>query len=322
MSRCLRCDFRSDPAEDSPADQLGQHALDTGHRLCTVCTRSLAEHDPAMACERCLTRTREQLASVLMLYTELPSHLGHARSQVYDRGRAGGSDGRPLPGGDVLVLLGGGSEGLAEDGETSRDSDVSSVAYELHWWQLDWQERRGDTPDPRPRSNRTIVHHASRYLDTRARWAAQQHPGFDEFASDVRRLHAALERATARVRTAAKANAQCFDCGGDLVRLVNEAGLEEDRVTCAQCHETYDPARYALALKAKVEEGSRLDVAGEVYATPAVVASTLDRTEQTIRNWLARGLLRREDRGGVVYVSVGDARAESDSRPRRARRSA
>jgi hypothetical protein len=119
VSRCGRCDWRSEPElAETGREQLAGHADLSGHAICGCCERSLTAEE---------VRTCE--------------HLGHLR------GAAGGGakpavDGRPLPGGAVLVLLGPGSEGLAETGETTRDGDPSSVAFELTWWAKNWKEIR------------------------------------------------------------------------------------------------------------------------------------------------------------------------------------
>ncbi len=126
------------------------------------------------------------------------------------------------------------------------------------------------------------VHRDIGYLERKMRWAANNHPGFDEFAADLRQLHGRLERATGRVRKPAKAGASCFDCGGDLIRPLTDQGLEvEDVVTCQQCHAAYDGARYLLALRANVDDGQ-----GWVRVTDAATFSR--RPVRTIRSWVER----------------------------------
>jgi hypothetical protein len=141
VSRCGRCDWRSEPElAETGREQLAGHADLSGHAICGCCERSLTAEE-VRTCEPCLTESRSLLAMIIRLWEELPKHLGHLR------GAAGGGakpavDGRPLPGGAVLVLLGPGSEGLAETGETTRDGDPSSVAFELTWWAKNWKEIR------------------------------------------------------------------------------------------------------------------------------------------------------------------------------------
>lgn len=342
-----------------------------------------------MACDRCLGRANETLAGILLMFDELPEHLREVSSAGLGRERGGGDgrplpggdglallgpgsvgnvsrfgdDYDPPPQGERWWVLGSvgpltlqayveaerrrfGKEHLADN----TAGDPVSVAWTLSSWEADWREFRGEQiPDGWPRSTAAVVRHAARYLQQHARWAATSHSGFDDYADDLRLLHGSLEAATGRALRRSKANAECFACGGDLVRpllqirveqwwlpgavgplpqvqvwegmveetVVNGRGEEEPVWACARCHERYDKARYNLALGDRIEEGSRLDVAGEAYATPQLTASLVGRREQTVRNWLGQGLLRRQDRHGQVYVSVGDARRESDTRRRR-----
>lgn len=144
MSTCARCDWQPEPeAPEPPREQLRAHALEQGHGLCCVCARSLTEHEP-QTCARCVAEAGRHLERIGQLYDELPAQLGHVSSPAYDSDRPGAGDGRPLPGGDVLALLGRGSQGLSEDGTTSREGDPVSVAYELGWWAQEWREIRGE----------------------------------------------------------------------------------------------------------------------------------------------------------------------------------
>lgn len=141
--RAADCTWRPSRGDGPDPDQLRAHALEQGHGLCCVCGRSLTEHEP-QTCVRCADEAAEHLRAILDLYDELPDHLGHVRSPAYDSDRPSASDGRPLPGGDVLVLLARGSQGLAEDGVTDRVGDPVSVHFELTSWQREWEERRGE----------------------------------------------------------------------------------------------------------------------------------------------------------------------------------
>ncbi len=158
MTRCARCDWQPD-GDGPPHDQLAAHALASGHALCPCCRRSLTATDPQFGCERCLTRAREDLAGILLLWEELPRHLGHARAQRYDTGSRGGEE-HHLPGGTVFALLAPGSAGGAArrltptdierglDGREhvadERPDESPSVQWLLASWAADWSEMRGD----------------------------------------------------------------------------------------------------------------------------------------------------------------------------------
>lgn len=144
------------------------------------------------------------------------------------------------------------------------------------------------------------------YLDVHTRWAANTHPAFDEYASDLRDLLTQMEAATHRRRTPVKAGADCFACGGDLIRRVVD-GLEEDVVTCRDCREQYDAGRYGMALKAAAEAAARIEVDGQVWATPQSLAAYLERSEQTVRTWHKRGQVASIVRGGVLFLNEDEA---------------
>lgn len=249
MTKCARCDYRSNDPDEAAA-----HAFDAGHSLCVVCRHSLTEHEPALACERCLTRARADLAGITEMYEELPRHLGHPRSATYDHSSPS-TDGDPLPGGDALVLLGPGSPGYDDDDRTVRDGDPASVAFELDWWQRDWTEARGETPDLTPRSVKAAVRYTAGYLEVHARWAANNHPGFDQFAADLKRLHRLLEHATARADAHEVAEAPCMSCGGQLVREVRPRHPDDGRTREGRPEEGY-------------QRGFTCQSCGRVYATP------------------------------------------------------
>lgn len=195
-------------------DRVGD---DLEQPLCLVCCRRLSEAEP-QTCTRCLGRAQSLLSGIRTMFDELPRHL-QTLSGSWAAGSRGGGDGRPLPGGDVLALLGRGSEGLAETAETSRDSDPTSVAYELGWWANTWAEQRRD---PRPVADvwpaRRQVRVAAGYLARHDGWAASSHSGFADYLHDLRRLHGRLEVATGRGGARQVAEAECFDCGGELER--------------------------------------------------------------------------------------------------------
>ncbi len=255
---CARCDWTHDPAEDPqpPRDALTAHAATSGHPLCPCCQHSLTRTDPAMGCETCLTRSRELLAGIVTLWIELPAHMG-PRGSGYDR-TPGAADGQPLPGGNAIVLHGPGGVGYAHVGDVHRDTDPPSVAHSLATWHDDWLHLRSEpaavVAGGRGGTGPTL-RAASRYLEIHARWAANSHPAFDEYLSDLKSLHAQLENATSRSQRRIIAEADCFECAGDLERQVTESGYD-DQWTCQRCGRRYSWESYLLALRAKLEEAS------------------------------------------------------------------
>ncbi len=291
---CARCAWRPNPDSDVPAREQAQvHAADLGHPRCVCCGQSLVRGELG-TCETrdpgdgtpCLQTAREHLSGIRALYDQLGSHLGHLRGPRLDSSSPSASDGRPLPGGNVLALLGPGSRGDSEDGHTTKDGDPVSVAYELTWWAEDWAARFGDqATDVRPRTPAAQMRQALAYIERKMRHASREHPAFDAFAGDLRTLHRTLERASALIRTPARPAAACFDCGGQLIVGLVEAtvaqvvtphqwwlpgrigplpppplaswtGLVEQdppHIQCERCHRGYTPAAYALARRQLLE---------------------------------------------------------------------
>lgn len=321
--RCARCDWKPDLTDDlAPRLQRAEHAADADHPLCQVCTRSLRLEDHR-TCEDCLTHARHLLAGVTSMYAELPAHLARVPGQRLDTSAPAASDGRPLPGGDVLVLLGKGSEGLEDNGKTAKDGDPKSVAYELAWWANTWADSRaepvvvplfdqtGRTPAARQ------VQLAAGYLEVHTRWAARAHGGFVAYVKDLQLLHRRLERATGRADRPEKAEAECFTCGADaLVRQLTDRGLE-DHWTCGRCRTTYDWHRYLLACRAKVEDGRQmLSTVG--WGTVRQVAGATGTPIETMKTWVKRGLV-----SSCCLVSSGEQLVwypDADERAMKSRR--
>lgn len=340
MTWCARCDWQPmpDAVDDNdqpvpPAVQLRWHAYEAQHPLCTCCGHSLEDTHP-QTCEPCITKTGELLSGVIALWADLPGELGHAKVQKYDHSRGGGDE-HALPGGTILALLSPGSDGQAarrlttsdkaagltgrEHAPDNRPEDAPSIAWTLASWEQDWRDMRGEDHDAPPMSTPAVTLAAARYLEQHNRWAANTHPAYAEYADEIQGLHARLEVALGRVRRPVKAGANCFECTGTLIRPVGDDGLEDERhVVCRTCGEVYDAARYNLALAAKLDEGSRMDIAGQAYATVGVLAKMLDRSERTLRAWaddedvpLDSYTLR-----GVRFLNVGQATAQNELRPK------
>jgi hypothetical protein len=112
---CARCAWRPQDNET-----LEQHAEASEHPLCTACGRSLPGDRPRV-CRDCQDRAGERLAAILDLWLELPDLLElHASER--------------LPGGDVLLLLGGGSAGNRS--RYGEDYEPDPARSPERWWPL------------------------------------------------------------------------------------------------------------------------------------------------------------------------------------------
>lgn len=223
---CARCDWNTTGTRLEVRADAETHATATGHLLCCICHRSL-ERGVEQTCPDCVTRVRERLADILVLYALLPAELEHARAD------------------DALVM--GSPGGLAQaihvavpDGMTWQEfvdanpdwwhttahglqlpSDPESVSQTLGQWEDDWRGMRGTRPitvdgptvNLAAGRNTWTVSGTTAYMNINMSWAADNHPAFPYFAADVRRLHRRLENATATGERPDRDEVDCFDCG-------------------------------------------------------------------------------------------------------------
>lgn len=233
--------------------------------LCGVCRHRLGT-DELATCRACVADVRAHLLAVEATYGLLPALLGVLGSNAPQPGQVRASE-RPLPGGDVLVLLARGSNALealrrlrqAEAvgkphdeppwGADDAGNDPPSAAYELGRWVDDWRLLRREPVG----GHAATVPGAVDYLLARLPWAASHHPGFAEFTLDVKVLRRRLERAAGLDDRPERAGVPCFDCRGDLERPYGYQGRVDDW-TCRRCHRVYDQAAYLLAVRATLQE--------------------------------------------------------------------
>lgn len=315
-------------------EQLRDHAISEMHPLCVVCTRSLPLLE-IQTCSACVGAARRDLAEIVELYALLPETLGHPASQRLGVAAGSGDDESPVPGGDALVMLAGGSGGrsqirgvLLPNGERSDEheedeweTDAPSVAFELSRWEDDWRLVR---QEPAAEGAATVAA-AVRYLGgLRLSWAGAHHEAFDEFASDLRRL-------VSRLRTAAGTaerpvtGVECLNCEGVALQrryrdrkqghgclghwdrcawpyaphgCTDSGGLEDDW-HCPRCKRPYSEKEYDLAV------AQRHAMARKGLVTASVVEDTLGIREDRLRQWASRGKVSRrgtDGRGRTLYA--------------------
>jgi hypothetical protein len=255
---CRRCDWT--PTGDQQRAQLADHATEANHPVCVICGQSL-DRTERQTCMLCVGSVRRDLHRIVDLYALLPGELGHPTAAPMDPTGGHHGDEHPIPGGQILPLLAGGSRGLSQitgaptsagGRDFSHDadehqSDPQSIAFELSRWEDDWRHHRRE---PAAEESPTVSG-CSSYLFRRITWAADHSETFDEFADDIATNRYRLERVTATDDTP-ETGAPCQNCGSYLRREWTDEGLADDW-KCPRCRETYTDAQYWLAVRAQLE---------------------------------------------------------------------
>lgn len=299
-----RCQFRG------TREELVEHATETGHKLCTLCPRSLRPVEAAV-CDKCVERTRDDLAAICAAHTRLREVAQHA-----------GYLSQPIPGGNAMVQLAGGTVtgGGEADDPVFRDPVIVHAA--LHLWETEWRQLRDEPTYLTANINSTTV-----YLRTRLAWAVEHFDQFRFFVADVRDLRSAADHTVGTDDDPVKAPAECFECGGRLIRVsqpptrdgrrrlesakvrvnaaakrAKPASVKErramvikavtgsaregltDSYRCRQCSTEYSWAQYALALRNRAKETTG-------WVPVKVAAETARVTEKQVRRWIERGLI-------------------------------
>lgn len=201
----------------------------------------------------------------------------------------------------------------------------SAVQYSKH---TDRLNAKGEWADddwiiaPSPTRN------AATWLNQHLDWALKQ-----PWAGDlVNEITTAVRQARRRWPVEAQpevAEAECFDCGGELQRLVGDKGYEDDYV-CSGCRRRYTFVEYMLALRqlhedkrgdmrARVEAGDELSGNELAFVAVKAAAVWVGRKEWTIRGWIRDELVRSRKVGSEVQVHLYDVTREHMTRPERKR---
>lgn len=303
---------------------------DCGYRHCGVCGHHL-DAGELTTCWYCVGKARRDLLAITDLVALLPEHAFHGATN----GHLVASE--PLPGGDALVMLGRGSEGLSEDGGTNT-GDPEPPAWVLGWWEETWREALvlgSKLPVWRRPPDQVIVE-AQAFLGEHLDWAANYHPGFRQFARDLTTCRRQLE-ALLRAGDAPQEGVCCFECGVTLQRTYrafracscppkaevgvtghflwekihashDQGGLHDPTPdagwVCPACHREYSPGEYRLAV------ATAYDAAAE-WRSQTDATRLTDCPRGTIQGWASRGQIRRrKDSSGRVTYSVLDIRAK------------
>lgn len=301
-----------------------------GYRHCAVCVQHL-DAGEFTTCWACVGKARRDLLAIMELVALLPEHALNGATN----GHLVASD--PIPGGDAVVMLGRGSEGLSDDA-TTNPGDPEPPAWVLGWWEEVWRENLGlDSKLPvwRRRPEQTLAT-AGVFLGEHLDWAANYHRGFRRFAHDLGATRHQLE-ALLRAGDAPMEGVSCFECGATLERVYraprgcscppkaevhvsahflwekihashDQGGLSDPTPdagwSCSRCKREYSPGEYRLAVT------TAYDAAAE-WRTQSDASRLTDCPRGTIQGWASRGQIRRrKDSLGRVTYSVVDIRTK------------
>ncbi|HEY9251583.1 MAG TPA: hypothetical protein VIP06_02910 [Nocardioides sp.] len=189
-------------------------------RHCILDGRHL-EPTELQTCPECLGKVRRDMFAVVDLMV-----LGLARLDGWPAispsapKNGGTSNERPMPGGDLLVILSHGSWALRNPQRAldERPGDPDPIAYELSRHEDDWRRMQHQ---PAAKDSARLLGRTASYLDQNMGWAAQHHPAFEEFADLLRDYRATLE---SQLRDGERPDrgVACFECGTTLVRAARE----------------------------------------------------------------------------------------------------
>lgn len=328
------------PPDDHPEKCRG--CLPCPKRHCTVCNTHLLAGEE-QACIDCQAQVRRDLNAALDYAALLPDHaLDAARD-----GHLTAAD--PIPGGEALVMMSRGSEGLTElDPE-----NLLPPSYVLGWWEAHLRDHL-DLDSIRPAWQRrpaATLLGAHRFLNDHLTWAAIHHPGFHALAHDLAQLRIRLEELL-RAGDAPALGVPCFTCGTRLERDYRRpkpcacgprprpphAAHHRDDVCCLGCaielrwelaHHTCDQGGLNVTEVDSAYTGWHCPKCKRRYRPgeyQLAVRSTHDKVAQyrrlddaarltgakpgTIKMWASRRHVRKgRDDSGRVTYNLGDIRA-------------
>lgn len=296
------------PCEANHCVECGYRHLDTGQR---------------QTCVFCRAAVGSDIRTIVAYARLLPSH-ALVGQHPEPRGEL------PMPGGDALVMLLGGSENATgirarigfDPGPKaySYQTDPTPPLLTLATWEDDWRTILNN-----PTKRRATYATTSAFLLAHLPWAAQNHPAFSQFADELRTTVGALERAL-HAGERDDLGPPCMYCKNPprLRRTyatptpgrADQGGRREDWV-CPKCRMTYDEAAYG-----KAEESYLQSKRAEDPWVPAHhVADLLNRPIKTVRTWVDRNVIRfvRDERGRLLVHWADTKAADLRARERAAR---
>lgn len=272
--------------EDDCDDERCKGCLRCPRYHCVVCG---IEHVDEQTCPGCVGETREDLTEVVALHAALPAH-------AVDGGRAGKLEAaRPIPGGEATVMYGPG----APRGEIGK-GEHRTTEQVLVGWEDDWRSMYGA-----PTDDLASMLGAAVFLLDRLTSAAQTHPAFDAFASEIREHRSHLEDVLhdgERVDT----GAPCDACHQPFERVWAKDEVN-DRWWCDRC-------KISLKVGQYVEHVSRQARKHKDWLTARDMNLEHDIPIGTLHGWASKGTVakRKDVNVGRMVYCVADAKTERD----------
>jgi len=220
---------------------------------CTVCTNPLITTEQG-ACLPCINQIRHHLQGIRDNHARLPDAIKTLTGITYDHNRRPADD-VPVPGGDALVMLAGGTANTvtsARDGDRTHaqdnhPTDPPSLTPQLAAIEDDWRHQLGQPPaDYEPTISKTI-----QWLTANVHTIARTNPNLAHDAETLQDLHNRTSIITGTSNAPQRTGIACFDCGGHLIQRWTDDGLD-DQIVCQTCDRRYTYGAVQLARLAKI----------------------------------------------------------------------
>lgn len=249
---------------------------------CRVCHRA---HSFG-TCAECMAETRSNLREIGRMCDSLPE-------EVENRGIDGeammllGPSADPEAWGHVEASLAAGR--LSPEWVEVADHELHP-AFVLHTWRMMWV----DALEQEDANGRQLADSLD-YLDrTMAIMGGHEHLPFEDFAKDLRRCVAHLERVLHDGEQVDR-GAPCMACGATLERTWGK-DAEHDGWMCPRCRQTSTEDQYRFAVAHLHREEATHLTDRDMEVRTGVKAGT-------VRSWARKGMVRRKiDSGRTVYA--------------------
>ncbi|HLS02390.1 MAG TPA: hypothetical protein VK054_10505, partial [Beutenbergiaceae bacterium] len=214
----------------------------------------------------------------------------------------------PIPGGDALVIMSGGThyQPIPAPGATTLDyahqiakpSDPPSASAVLSYWEDEIRRFYDQPASPHPAGVKTALE----YLLKMHGKVVQEHPEVVDYKRDITNLHARITTITGQSARPETSGAPCISCDSRIVQHWEAHGLSDTRI-CTGCKRTFTPADYDYSSYAGLRSlPERRPDAQITEKEAALIWPTI--TPGLIRKWNERKRITpagRNERGHITY---------------------